>query len=302
MEKASPTQVLTDAKARDIPWRLIVEALRELTAAGSLDAQERPWLEVAASLSGYSTTQLRQAQRTYTAIESFIGTQDLPVHALDWPMSNLDVISRIAKVAPEKAEKLLISSSQKSWRDLCKLYESLRDEPGTRISPMSAGHRSARSFTSALSHALSEEKNLKYLLGDKRSTSGQSMKPWPGRYMFAHPDFVVGFQEAGISRLAAFEGLRFYGEISLQAAANAAVKAAAEATFFARYYWCIASRAPAENLQTMRNNLSLMNVGIVLVENGTINILLEPTGEPIPNRQYMIFEDTNIRRRLGNIL
>jgi hypothetical protein len=302
MAKSNPTLVLTDAREREIPWRPIVEALRELTADGTLDSQGRPWLEVAANLSGYSTTQLRQAQRTYTSIEKFIETQDLPMHALDWPMSNLDVISRIAKVAPEKAEKILISSSQKSWRDLCKLYESLRDEPGTKISPMSAGHRSARAFTSALSQALSDEKNLKYLLGDKCATSGQSMRPWPGRYLFAHPDFVVGFQEAGISRLAAFEGLRFYGEISLQAAANAAVKAAAEATFFARYYWCLSSQTPAENLRIMRNNLSLMNVGIILIDNGAINILLEPNGEPNPNRQCMILEDADIRRRLGNIL
>jgi hypothetical protein len=299
MVKSDPTQVLTDARARDIPWRHVVEALRELTATGSLDAQERPWLEVAASLSGYSTTQLRQAQRTYTSIEKFIDTQDLPMHALDWPMSNLDVISRIAKVAPEKAEKLLISTSQKSWRELCKLYETLRDEPGTKISPMSAGHRSARTFVTTLFNMLSDETALKNLLGDNCFISDSSVRSWPGRYPFAHPDFVVGFHEAGSFRLAAFEGLRFYGKISLQAAANAAVKAAAEATFFARYYWCVSTKLPVEHLRNMRNDLGLLNIGIVLIDNSNVELLIAPTEEPVPNRQKMLFEDASIRKRLN---
>ena len=270
MASENPTHVLTDARTRGVQWRIIVEALRDLTSKGSLDSQERPWIEVAASLTGYTVAQLRQAQRTYAAIETFMERQDLPLHALDWPLSNLEVISRIAKLSPQKAEKIVISSTQKSWRELNKIHATLRDEAGSTISPMSAGHLLARTFNNALSEALSVEKNIQGLLGRECVLSDRLLRPWPGRYLFAHPDFVVGYTQTGAFRIAAFEGLRFYGKINLQAAANAASKAAVEATFFARYYWCLSTQLPIENLIKMRDALGLLNVGIIVIENGRI--------------------------------
>ena len=181
MVKSNPIQVLTGARARGLSWRPIVEALRELTASGSLDAEGRPWIEVAAHLAEYTTNQLRQAQRTYTFIENFIETHDLPLHAIEWPMSSLEVIVRIAKANPQKAERLIISSTQLSLRELSKLYEQIRAEAGSQISAMSAGHQSARAFTQNLFDALSVKEALLRLLGDDRVTSTQPVKAWPGR-------------------------------------------------------------------------------------------------------------------------
>jgi len=298
MATTDPSLVLIDARARGVSWRVIVEALRVLTSAGSLDAENRPWVEIAANLSGYTVVQLRQAQRTYKFIEKLITEKDLPSHALDWPMSILEVICRIAKIESQKAEKLLISTTQKSWRDLLKLYETMRDEPGSAVSAMSAGHRSARTFTTVLSNALSQSNAIEELLGAERTIPNEALKSWPGRYLFAHPDFVVRFHESGELRIAAFEGLRFYGEINLQAAANAASKAAVQATFFARYYWCLSTRLPVDNLMNMRDQLGLLNVGIVLVEGDYLELLSEPTGEPQPNRQGMLLRDTKTLKRL----
>ena len=138
MVKTNPVRVLTDARARGLSWRQIVGGLRALTEAGSLDPQGRPWIEVAAHLTGYTTNQLRQAQRTYAAIEAFIREKDLPEHGLEWPMSNLEVISRVAKASPQRAERLLISTSLVSLRDLSKLYNDLKNDPNSQISAMSA--------------------------------------------------------------------------------------------------------------------------------------------------------------------
>ena len=297
MVKSNPTQVLTCARARGLPWRRIVEALRELTVSGSLDAQGRPWIEVAAHLAGYTTNQLRQAQRTYISIEKFIETHDLPLHSLEWPMSSLEVIARIAKANPQRAERLIISSTQLSLRELSKLYEHVRADAGSQISAMSAGHHSARAFTQDLFDALCVKEALLRLLGDDRVTSTQPVKAWPGRYPFAHPDFVVGYNESETFKLAAFEGLRFYGDINLHAATKAAVKAAVEATFFARYYWCLSEWTPVDHLVNMRDQLGLNNVGIVIASNNTLNVVLRPTASPSPDRQEMLIKDMQLSKR-----
>ena len=298
MVKSNPTQVLTGARARGLPWRPIVEALRELTASGSLDAEGRPWIEVAAHLAGYTTNQLRQAQRTYIAIENFIALHDLPSHALEWPMSSLEVIARIAKANPQRAERLIKSSTQMSLRELSKLYEQIRADAGSQISAMSAGHHSARAFTQNLFNALSNKEALRRLLGNECVTSVQPLKAWPGRYPFAHPDFVVGYYESETLKLAAFEGLRFYGDINLHAATKAAVKAAVEATFFARYYWCLSEWTPVEHLVNMRDQLGLNNVGIVTSTNNSVDIILYPTASPSPDRQEMLITDIQMLKIL----
>jgi hypothetical protein len=298
MVKSNPIQVLTGARARGLQWRPIVEALRELTASGSLDAQGRPWIEVAAHLAGYTTNQLRQAQRTYATIEKFIETHDLPLHALEWPMSSLEVIARIAKANPQEAERLIISSTQLSLRELSKLYEQIREHASSQISAMSAGHHSARAFAQGLFDALSDKEALLKLLGGEYVSSIQPLKAWPGRYPFAHPDFVVGYHKSETFKLAAFEGLRFYGDINLHAATKAAVKAAVEATFFARYYWCLSEWTPVEYLVNMRNDLGLYNVGILTASNNTVDIVLHPSSSPSPDRQRMLINDIHLSKRL----
>lgn len=299
MVRTSPTHALTDARARGLSWRLIAEALRKLTETSSLDTNGRPWIEVAAQLTGYTTNQLRQAQRTYTAIENFIREKDLPEHGLEWPMSNLEVISRIAKANLPTAERLLISSTLVSLRDLSKLYNDLKSDPGTQVSAMSAGHHSARAFSQSLHDALTSDKALYHLLSEEGVEAIQPIKPWPGRHPFAHPDFVAAYQKGGVLRLAAFEGLRFFGDINLHAATKAAVKAAVEASFFDRYYWCLSEWTPIENLEAMRRDLGLANVGIISTKNSIVETLLAPSGEPVPDRRAMLFKDNQLHKRLN---
>lgn len=299
MVKTNPVRVLEDARARGLSWRQIVEGLRALTESGSLDSQGRPWIEVAAHLTGYTTNQLRQAQRTYAAIEAFIREKDLPEHGLEWPMSNLEVISRIAKANPQRAERLLISTSLVSLRDLSKLYNDLKNDPNSQISAMSAGHNSARAFSENIYNTLSNNLTLQNLLAGDEAVSAPSLKSWPGRYPFAHPDFVAAYRRGGVVRLAAFEGLRFFGDINLHAATKAALKAAVEASFFDQYFWCLSAWTPINHLVSMKNDLGLKNVGILSVRDGVFEMLLAPSGEAVPDRQQMLFHDQQLCKRLN---
>ncbi|MHC2017138.1 hypothetical protein [Methylobacterium sp. CM6247] len=299
MASNHPVQVLTDARSREVPWPQIVKALGDLTGPSSLDVHGRPWIEVAAQLTGYTTNQLRAAQRTYAKLESFITENKAPDHALNWPMSNLEVVARIAKANPDKALEIICGTESMTWRDLQQIYEQLRHDEGSKISSMSAGHHSARMFAQSLFDGLSDQETLKDLLGGKRITGVQPLKTWPGRYPYAHPNFVVGFHEGNQFRLAAFEGLRFYGDVNLHLATKAVLKAAVEASFFAKYYWCLSGWTPTEHLKNMKDKLGLDNVGLISFGEEGPRVLFAPTGEPQPNRQAMLFEDGQLRKRLG---
>lgn len=298
MLRTNPTEVLTEARARGLPWRFIVEALRNLTEAGSLDPEGRPWIEVAAYLTGYSTNQLRHAQKTYAVIENFILEKDLPIHGLQWPMSNLEVISRIAKASPSKAERLLISSTLVSLRELSKIYSNLKSDPASQISAMSAGHQSARSANRDLYDTLSNGQLLNGLLAHNEIDAIQALRPWPSRHSFAHPDFVVAYHKAGTLRIAAFEGLRSIGDINLVAATKAAVKAAVEASFFDRYYLCLPESTSIEHLRSVLMQLGLHNVGAICTKYSSIKVLMAPTGDPAPDRQPLILQDVGLLNRL----
>ena len=299
MAIAQTIQVLTDARSREVSWPLIVKAMNDLTRSSSLDIHGRPWIEVAAQLTGYTTNQLRAAQRTYNFLETFITENEAPAHALNWPMTNLEVVARIAKAKPEEARKIICNTEATTWRELLQVYERLRADESSTISSMSAGHHSARAFSQSLFDALSKPDVLGSLLGSKGAASVEALKPWPGRYPFAHPDFFAGFFERDRLRFAAFEGLRFYGDVNLHMATKAVMKAAVEASFFAKYYWCLSGWTPTEHLKNMKDQLGLYNVGLILFGEERPQVLFSPDGEPQPNRQAMLYKDVRLRKLLG---
>ena len=293
-----PIEVLTDARSREVAWPLIVEALRELTKASSIDDQGRPWIEVAAHLTGYTTNHLRLGQRTFTMITDFIVKNKLPVHALDWHISSLEVITRISKIDSRRAKDILTSKNQYSLRQLRDLYDKTRDEAGSKVSAMSAGHKAAKEFTKKLLSTLSDIECLREFLSLDQGVWLGSLKVWPGRHPYVHPDFYIDFTINGELHLAAFEGLRFYGDVTSQVATKAALKAAVEATFFSQYYWCIPSWISTVDLERLREELGLLNVGIVTISEAKIESILHPLGSSVHDRQAILLKDKAILQRL----
>lgn len=295
----SPIEVLTEARSREVPWPLIVQALRDLMSAGSVDDQGRPWVEVAANLTGYTTSQLWISIRTYAFIKKFISQHDLAAHALEWPMSNLEVITRIAKANEDRAKEIVRSADQLTLRNLRNIYDQIKKDPASKISAMSAGLKSSKSFIDKLYRDLSSRDVLQQVLGLAQGSSLGQIKLWPGRYPFCHPNFYVDFRSDGKLRLAAFEGLRFFGDINSQVATKAALKAAVEATFFAQYYLCTPSWVSADNLLSLRDKLGLFNVGIISVGEEKVVAIAHPLGPSVHDRQSVLLEDHAIRARLG---
>ncbi|TXN61412.1 hypothetical protein [Methylobacterium sp. WL6] len=295
----SPIEVLTEARSREVPWPLIVQALRDLMSAGSVDDQGRPWVEVAAHLTGYTTSQLWISIRTYAFIQKFISQNDLPAHALEWPMSNLEVVTRIAKANEDQAKKIVRSTDQLTLRNLRNIYDQTKKDPTSKISAMSAGLQSSKSFTDKLFKNLSGKDALQRILGLAQGSSVGRLKVWPGRYPYCHPNFYVEFMFDRKLQLAAFEGLRFYGDVNSQVATKAALKAAVEATFFAQYYLCAPSWVSTDDFLSLRDKLGLFNVGIVTVGEEKVDAIAHPLGPSVHDRQSVLLEDRAIRARLG---
>ncbi|TXN29600.1 hypothetical protein FV232_24975 [Methylobacterium sp. WL30] len=295
-------EVLTDARSREVPWPLIVEALRDLMSAGSVDDQGRPWVEVAANLTGYTTSQLWIGIRTYAFIQKFISSHELPAHALGWPMSNLEVVTRIAKANEHRAKKIVCSTDQLTLRNLRSIYDQTKKDPTSKISAMSAGLQSSKSFTDKLFQNLSNKDALQQILGLAQSSSVGHLKIWPGRYPYCHPNFYVDFMSDGKLCLAAFEGLRFFGDVNSQVATKAALKAAVEATFFAQYYLCAPSWVSTNDLVSLREKLGLFNVGVISVGEENVVATAHPLGPSVHDRQSVLLEDCAIRARLGIVL
>ncbi|GJD42842.1 hypothetical protein AFCDBAGC_0684 [Methylobacterium cerastii] len=295
----NPIEVLTNARSREVPWPLIVEALHDISKNGSIDEHGRPWIEVAAHLTGYSTNHLRIGQRTFALIKNIIQENQLPGHALEWPISNLEVLTRISKINSRRAQDILISKKRHTLRELRDLYDAVRNEAGSSISAMSAGHQSAKAFTRNMFSELSDVEILRDLLSLDQDVPLGQLKVWPGRYPYAHPDFHVGFLINDRLQLAAFEGLRFYGDVTSQVATKAALKAAVEATFFSQYYWCTPSWVSTLDLQTLRDELGLLNVGIVTISEKKVESVLRPLGPSVHDRQAILLKDKVILSRLG---
>ena len=295
----NPIEVLTDARSREVPWPIIVKALRKLTSAGSIDNEGRPWIEVAAHLTGYTTNQLRIGQRTFASIENFLAAHGLPIHALQWAMSSLEVVTRIAKANPRRAAEILSDQKQHTLRDIRGIYDQVRKEAGSNISAMSAGHQSAKFFTKNLFVELSKKGVLGDVLGLGHDAKLGQLKIWPGRHPYVHPDFHVEFLLAGKVQLVAFEGLRFFGDVTSQVATKAALKAAVEATFFSQYYWCTPSWVSTSDLELIRDNLGLLNVGIVSVGEKKVEAILRPLGPSVHDRQSILLQDSATLARLG---
>ena len=295
----APLDRLKDARSRNASWSSIVEAVRELEAGGAVDEHGRRWVQVAAQASGYTPNQIRQATRTFSAIESLIHDPKARAVALAWPLSNLEVVARIAKIDAECAKEVFDRSITPTLRDLRLLYDRVRNAGDSRLSPLSAGHHSARVFTRELARQLSDPGILRHIVGSADTPSSIRLVGWPGGFRYAHPAYVAIEERPDGLRLHAFEGLRLYGDLHQDAATKAIGRAAFEASFFAGYYFCLPQWSDASALWGMRQELGLSNLGVLKLDTDVPQILIPTTGSPQPDRRNMLLENDYMRGRLG---
>lgn len=299
MLTAAPLDRLKDARRRGVSWPTIIGALRELEANGPVDHEGRRWILLTAELTGYTSNQIRQADRAVAAVEKLLSTPHERTAALSWPISSLEVIARISKLDPERARSLLTRSVVPTIRDLRFVHEQVRAEEGARLSPQSVGHRSARALNYALLRRLSEPTVLRGILGLSRSSPEVRLMPWPGSFRYAHPGCLAVENDGKNGRLHAFEGVRLMGDLNFDGATKAIVRAAVESTFFATYH-LVATRPPeTEALGWMSKALGLANLGIIALGDGPPEVVVRASGKPVPDRQDMLLKDAHLRNRLG---
>ncbi|EIZ84319.1 MULTISPECIES: hypothetical protein [Methylobacterium] len=307
MGQIDPLAQLTDARRKDTPWYKLVAALRALEAKSLADEEGRPWVKVAAAASRFTTNQLRQMDRTLSALEALAANNPrlslAPILAL--PFSHLELIVRIAKADRETAEKLLSDESgwsRRTYRDLRHRYDEIRSSMTGRASSRSAGQQSRHQFAKTCFELLAVEQNLRDLCGYDPDTDKIRLLKWTGTFQYASPDFVILHRVNGERFVYGVECLLIYGDVHEDGSVREVLKAATEATFFKKYFMFVPPWAPIGVLGQHLSALKLHTVGRVMIDARKLIPLDKPDGAPLPNRQDLLLDNYYISEKFVHLL
>lgn len=303
MVRTDPLTALTEGRQRQVPWYQLVAALRDLENTSLGDAEGRPWVKVAANLSGYVANQLRQMDRTMAGLET-LASEHAGVcldAVLSRPYNHLEIIVRIAKLAPHDAVGLLTaadSSRPHTYRDLREHYEKLRAGMTGRASPRSAGQQTSQAFIRAAFEVLSVESNLRTLCGQASEDGPCIFQKWPGGFAYANPDFMIAQTIGQRRHLFAVECVSVYGDVNQDVSVREVLRCSVEATFFKRYFIVLPRWSPIDLIQIHRHRLALNNVGIAVIGKNELIVVTHPDGDPLPDRQRMVLDDVWMADRI----
>lgn len=307
MGRIDPLLLLTDARRKKAPWYELVEALRVLEATSLADEEGRPWVKVAAAASEFTTNQLRQMDRTLSALEAFAANNpSLSLTSiLSLPFSHLELIVRIAKADRAMAEKLLTeesNSGRRTYRDLRDRYDEIRSRMTGRASSRSAGQQSKHQFTKSCFDLLSMKHNLQALCSYDAGFDRIKLLKWSGTFQYASPDFVILHSINGRNFVYGLECLMIYGDVHQDGSVREILKAATEATFFKKYFVLVPPWSPVDLLGQHIETLELHTVGRVLVEAGKLKPLDKPEGYPSPDRQKLLSKNYYVLDQFEKLL
>jgi hypothetical protein len=74
---------------------------------------------------------------------------------------------------------------------------------------------------------------------------------------------------------------------------------AMESTFFQQYFVVAPAGEPIKQLADLLYKLELPNVGVLVVDEGEIELYAAPTGDPSPDRRKMLLSDSFAMQRIG---
>lgn len=263
--------VFRDARAQKVNWEKLVRALDQLEALSQADEKGRTWARVAAQLSGYSVNQLRQMQRTWSALEELHSKSKsltLASTLLAFPFSHLEIIARIAKLDSDAAIKCLRSSGGSnrlpSYRSLRDLFYHLRDKAPQEASPIAAGLKTARQFQD-LCLELMKAGQVAELYPAERKRERRIAR-WPGAFRYASPDLLIESRlTSKSSQIDAADCFTLYGDLSQEEAIRRIKRIAFDATFFTAFWLMLPNWSPAWLFVKECETLELLNVGVVEV-------------------------------------
>lgn len=275
--------IIENARARHVPWHRVADAILSLEAQSLMGPDGRPWIQIVADRSKFTTNQLRRMTRVVQFIRRLVGEGKLQNDAILSSMrfSHLETAMRIHAFEPETALKVFRGEWIKpSYPDLVARYQSLRESKPASHSPLVAGKRAARQFQDVTLSLLLEAEFL-HLGPDRRIGRMTHGSP------YANPDFVIITRYEG--RATRADGVDCYalsGPSQREMVMRRVMQVAAESTFFFQFWAVLPDPEYYYLFRREVEILALKNVGVILVDKSkpAITEIHRPIGRPEPDR------------------
>lgn len=298
-----PLTQIDEARRRDVPWHLLIEAVRRLETTSQADERGRPWIKVAAERSGYTIAQLRQMDRVMTMLQEVTtASPRLSLNAaLQLPFSHLEMIARIAKVDRGAAERFLSPdevASGYTYRAVRDFYYQARAKINGRTSPQSVGLQSARQFTKRCHELFSDPSNLRLLHGGGADPAHRRFLKWPGGFNYANPDFIIIDDTDKERSIDAIDCVTIFGDVNQDITVKEVLRSFTESIFFRHYFVCLPSYSPIWLFSQHRDRIRLDNIGVVEVGESSVELVAPPEGGPCPDRQKLLRDDAYVMGRI----
>jgi hypothetical protein len=291
-------ETLEDARRRGVAWPKILEALKVLEQSSPVDTHGRAWVKVAAEKTKYTTNLIRQAQRTYATLEKLVAENPgLPSDLLSrHTFSHLEIIARIANIAPDSALKYL-SMKSLPYRDLRFEYERLKSKQPERLSPGGIGQLVSQALIKQCKATLDKHNNLFDPSGEMH------IQKWPEGFALARPPFIGVIEGPDWIEINGFSCCNIQADTNRDAVVRFVTRIATESTFFTTFTVLMPSWAPIPLISQDVQTLDLRNVGLVEIfdDRQPPRILSSPYGLPVPDRRHLLAGDKYFLRRLHRL-
>jgi hypothetical protein len=261
---------LRNSRAQHTPWPDVARALLTLEQTGPLDETGQPWIQAAASVSGYSVNHLRRLSKSWQAISDI--DKAYPGHGArlqGLSASHAEVLARLWQVDADKVGELLSTERWPSYGDLLRLYETRRSSQGA---PAAAGKLAATAF----------RKRVQSLLAGHVAT-GEIIAPYL-HYTYAKPD-LLNLTTTPIRVHAAYDCLVVPPKVDADQIQRRFVSLATEASFFDSFWLVVSDAGALYPIISSIEILGLANVGVMTTEGSGLETVRPPSGQPTPDRR-----------------
>lgn len=281
--------LLTQARARKVPWLQVADALLSLEAQSLGGPDGRPWVQIAADRSGYTTNQIRRMTRVAQFVRRLVAEGQLKDAEILSSMrfSHLETAMRIHNFEPETALKVFRREViRPNYPELLKTYQHLRENAPKSYAPMVAGKRAARRFQEMTLELLQTSTIL-----DLKADQHIGRMSHPSRY--ANPDFLIVTRHQGqIKQVDGIDCYALAGPSQRDLVMKRVLQVATESTFFTRFWAVFPDRSHAGFFYDEAQILRLLNVGVIVVDvvGHRITDHCPPTGASVLDRTDLWFK------------
>ncbi len=276
MDEANLLKILEGARARRAPWHEIASALDGLERGGALNDSARPWIRIAAELSGYTPNQLRRFQATARFVDRVSGEE--------WPrerigqagFSNLELIARIWAIDESRGRDVLSGAIEGKVNHKA-MQRELQDLADFNKSPFSAGRNAANAFRNESFKTVQDEL-AKYNMYTHDAIWVKSGLRYP------NPDYLL-IENDERSQMIGIDIFNIRGVQQGDITKKHAVPETAKATFLDKL-WVVTSGQESFELAASIDELGRNNVGQIILNEDLSKVLtlIEPVGPPSPDR------------------